>query len=79
MKITMLEYYRDAQNYFEPLQVVDVDASLGEWLVEHHKAVEVIAAPASRLDVEPQFEQAEEPPQAEEPQPERKKRSRRVK
>jgi hypothetical protein len=76
MKVKLLEHYNDARYAFAPGQEVDVSHELGTWLVEHRKAVkleektindvEFIARPAHEarhLDVEPQFEQAEVPPQ----------------
>lgn len=62
MKIKMREHFREANIHFAPEQVIEVDDALGAWLVEHRKAVRV--EEARHLDVEPQFEQAEEPPQA---------------
>jgi hypothetical protein len=64
MKVKMKEFYRDSQHAFPPEQVVDetmADDELLAWLVEHNKAVEVNESPR-HLNVEPQFEQAEEPP-----------------
>ena len=76
MKVTMREYYQDARMVLEPGKVYDVDSQLGAWLVRHYKATEVITEKnflepvtldtqdARHLDVEPQFEQAEEPPRS---------------
>jgi elongation factor P hydroxylase len=67
MKVKLTEHYNDARYAFAPGQEVDVSHELGTWLVEHRKAVKLeVAAPAPEyrhLDVEPQFEQAEVPPQ----------------
>ena len=67
MKVKLFEYYNDARHSFTPGQEVDVSHELGAWLVEHRKAVklEVIAPEPDyrHLNVEPQFEQAEVPPQ----------------
>lgn len=62
MKVKMLEYYQDAQVIFEPGQVVDVGIELGSYLLKHRKAEVAEVVEARHLDVEPQFEQAEEPP-----------------
>lgn len=62
MKVKMREHYQDAQRHFAPGQVVGVDDVLGRWLVDNRKA-EAVQDEARHLDVEPQFEQAEEPPQ----------------
>lgn len=64
MKVKLLEHYRDAKVHYRPEQVVDVSKDFGEWLLEHHKAQQVQepVREARHLDVEPQFEQAEEPP-----------------
>ena len=58
MIVRLLEYYQDAQNHFAPEQEVEVDEVLGAYLVVHKKAVQVV----KHLEIEPQFEQAEEPP-----------------
>lgn len=64
----MKEHYQDAQVHYQPKQVVDVGAALGAWLIEHRKAEPVEEVREARhLDVEPQFEQAEEPPKPEKP------------
>jgi hypothetical protein len=68
MKVTMREYYQDARQVLQLGSVYEVSDELGAWLVEHRKAEavqpEVNAVPEARhLDVEPQFEAAEEPPQ----------------
>ena len=74
MKVKMTEHYQDARTSLAPGNEYDVDAALGAWLVAHRKAIKlevVAAAPMPRhLDVEPQFEQAEEPPK---PEPKRKR------
>jgi hypothetical protein len=64
MKIKMLEHYQESGLHLQPDQVCEVDAKLGAWLVKYRKAVEIKPEPlkAHYLDVEPQFEQAEEPP-----------------
>ena len=65
MKVKMLVFFNDTKGHnFEPKQVVEVAAELGKWLIESRKAVEV-PAPASRHNVEPQFENVEEPPKPE--------------
>lgn len=69
----MLEYYQDAQVYFEQGQVVDVGIELGSYLLKHRKAEVVDVAQPRHLDVEPQFEQAEEPPQPREHKGRRRK------
>lgn len=74
MQVKMKVFYNDKSNHFRPEQVVEVGQELGEYLVMHRKAVEIVKEPR-RLNVEPQFEQAEEPPKFEKPQ----KRSRRAK
>jgi len=63
MKVKLKEHYQDAHVHYQPGQVVDVADTLGAWLLEHRKA-EAVPTPAAvrHLDVEPQFEQAEEPP-----------------
>jgi hypothetical protein len=76
MKVKMIEHYQDARQHLAPEQVVEVDDELGAWLVEHRKAQAVGEVKQARhLDLEPQFEQAEEPPKP--PQFEKPKRSRR--
>lgn len=62
MKIKLKEHYRDAHVYFAAGQVVDASDTLAKWLLENKKAIPFIEE-ARHLDVEPQFEQAEEPPQ----------------
>jgi hypothetical protein len=68
MKVKMLEHYQDARTTLALGQEADVDGTLGTWLVEHRKAVEVISVAASFdqkyavHDVEPQFENANVPP-----------------
>lgn len=63
MKVKMTEHYQDAKVHYHPEQVVEVDKALGSWLVEHRKAVELAEPkPVKHIEVEPQFEQAEEPP-----------------
>ena len=65
MKVKMNVFFNDTKGHnFEPEQVVEVGAEFGKWLIESRKAEEV-SAPASRHDVEPQFENAEEPPKPE--------------
>jgi hypothetical protein len=60
MKVKLLEHYQDAQVHYLPEQEVDVDATLGAWLVEHRKAVKAVV---------------DEPPtQPPAPQPKRSKR-----
>lgn len=39
MKVKLLEHYQDAAVHLLPGQEADVDLKLGEWLVEHRKAV----------------------------------------
>lgn len=64
MKVKMIEHYQDAQQHLAPEQVVEVDDALGAWLLEHRKAQQVDEPkPVRHLENEPQFEQAEEPPQ----------------
>lgn len=76
MKVKMIEHYQDAQQHLAPDQVVEVGDELGAWLLEHRKAQAVEEVKRARhLDVEPQFEQAEQPPQPQ--QFEKPKRSRR--
>ena len=58
MIVKMKEHYQDARVHFAPDQEVEVDDNLGRWLVENRKALPVV----KHLEVEPQFEQAEEPP-----------------
>lgn len=57
MKVKMLEYYQDKLMTLAPDSVVDVDETLGAWLLEHRKA-ERIAAPkveeAPALEEQPQ-------------------------
>jgi hypothetical protein len=60
MKVKMIEHYQDRDVTLFPDQEADVSAALGAWLIEHRKAQAVIDA--RHLNVEPQFEQAEEPP-----------------
>ena len=62
----MLEHYNDRTNHFSEGQVVEVDKNLADFLLNHRKAVEVTQKEARHLDVEPQFEQAEAPPEPEE-------------
>lgn len=65
MKIQMFEYYQDASINLHPDQIAEVNDELAAWLIEHRKAKAVQEAkPARHLDVEPQFEQAEEPPKS---------------
>jgi hypothetical protein len=63
MKIKLLEHFQDSSVHFSPGQEVEVDDALGAYLLEHRKAVKVEpqTRQAKHLDVEPQFEQAEEP------------------
>lgn len=61
MKIKMREHYQDANIHLAPGQVAEVGNVLGQWLLDNRKAEAVVDA--RHLDVEPQFEQAEEPPQ----------------
>lgn len=61
MKVKMREHYQDARQHLAPGQVVSVDEVLGRWLLDNRKA-EAVQNEARHLDVEPQFEQAEEPP-----------------
>ena len=62
MKVKLKVFYNDTKGHnFTPNQEVEVDAVLGAWLVKANKAVEV--SPAKSVnDLEPQFENAEEPP-----------------
>ena len=63
MKVKLLEHYQDAKQHLYPDKEYDVDATLGEWLLKNRKAVAVVDAPTFKhLEVEPQFEQAEEMP-----------------
>ena len=63
MKVKMKVFFNDTKGHnFEPEQVVEVGAELGKWLIESRKAAEI---PASRHEVEPQFENVEEPPKPE--------------
>ena len=76
MKVKMTVFFNDTKGHnFEPEQVVEVGAELGKWLIESRKAAE-IAAPAagSRHDVEPKFENVEEPPKPEKVTPPVKRR-----
>ncbi len=58
MIVKMKEYYQDAKHSLIKDAECEVDAKLGEWLIANRKAVIVV----KHLEVEPQFEQAEEPP-----------------
>lgn len=58
MIVKMKQHFQDARMHLEPNKDYEVDAVLGNWLVDNKKAVIVV----KHLDVEPQFEQAEEPP-----------------
>jgi hypothetical protein len=67
MKVKMYEHYQEAGLHLHPDQEVEVDPKLGAFLVRYRKAVEIKPEPkvepvAHYLDVEPQFEEAEEPP-----------------
>lgn len=67
MKVRMSEHYQDSTCHLYPDKEYEVDGSLGEFLLKHRKAVKVEPAPTFKhLDVEPQFEQAEPPPQPQE-------------
>ena len=61
MKVKMLEHFREKNVHYQPDQEVEVSPKVAAYLLEHRKAVEV-SKPASRHDVEPQFENAEPPP-----------------
>lgn len=80
MKVQMTEWYQDAKIVLKPEQVADVDAQLAGWLLANHKAVAVndpVTEQGGIHDVEPQFENANVPPQ---PQKfEKPQRSRRAK
>lgn len=67
MKVFMQEHYQDAKVHLYPDKEYEVDSVLGEWLLKHRKAVKVEPVLEARhLSVEPQFEQAEEPPKPQE-------------
>jgi hypothetical protein len=56
----MNQHYQDARMHLFPDTEYEVDAVLGLMLVKQRKAAAV--ADVRHLNVEPQFEQAEEPP-----------------
>ena len=60
MKIRMNQHYQDSQRHLLPNEEYEVDAALGDMLLKHRKAV--LVPDMRHLNVEPQFEQAEEPP-----------------
>jgi len=60
MKILMNQHYQDASKHLLPDTEYEVDAAFGLMLVKQRKAVEVVDV--RHLEIEPQFEQAEEPP-----------------
>ena len=63
MKVKLLEHYQDSNIHLYPEQVAEVDDALGAFLLQHNKAEAIHEKKEARhLDVEPQFEQAEEPP-----------------
>ena len=72
MIVKMREHYQDALVHFAPGQEVEVDEKLGKWLVDNRKALPVV----KHLEVEPQFEQAEEPPQYKNPKVKEPRRGR---
>jgi len=62
MQVKMKVHYNDTSGHnFEPNQIVEVGSGLGVWLIAEKKAEEVVTA-GSIHDVEPQFENANEPP-----------------
>lgn len=60
MKVKLLEHYQDSKQHLYPDKEYDVERVLGEWLIKNRKAVEI--SDVRHLNIEPQFEQAEEPP-----------------
>lgn len=66
MIVKMKLHYQDAHVHYSPNQEVEVGTTLGNWLIANKMAVAVEQVVAKYLNVEPQFEQAEEPPQPKE-------------
>src|SRR5690349_2178381 len=45
MLVKLTEHYQDARVHYTPEQEVDVDSTLGAWLVEHRKAIRLEVTP----------------------------------
>ena len=66
MKVLLKQHYQDARCHLYPDKQYEVADDLGAFLVKNRMAEKIEEQPIiieKHLEVEPQFEQAEEPPQ----------------